>query len=125
MDLILLFIPSTAPLESRSLVQGCANSLGLAWAGGTPRTVGRIPSSSRPGRSACSSAPAWIGVLLLAGQIPRILQQQPAGALECDFLPPHQAPHLAPPYLVDRFLQMFDDMEAVEQNLRLGGVFPH
>src|SRR5262249_45245235 len=61
----------------------------------------------------------------LVGQVPWVFQQQPARALEGRLLLPCQAPHFAPPYLVDRLLQMFDDMKTIEQNLRLGSMLPH
>src|SRR5215472_6528184 len=64
-------------------------------------------------------------LFLLIGQVPGILQQQPACALEGGFLLAGHAPHLAPPYLIHRFLQMFDDVKAIEQNLCLGSMFAY
>src|SRR5271167_5024596 len=64
-------------------------------------------------------------LLLVSGEVPGILQEQPTGAFELCLLFPDQAPHLAPPHLVHSFVQVLDDMEPVKQDLSIAGVFLH
>src|SRR5262247_1936985 len=50
-------------------------------------------------------------------EIPRILQQQPAAALEPDPLLQTQAADLTAPDFFDGFVEVLDDMKPVEQDL--------
>jgi hypothetical protein len=62
---------------------------------------------------------------LIVAEIPGILQQQPAAALEGHLLFPAQPTHFTPPDLFDRFVEVLDDVEPVKQDLRLGRVLSH
>ena len=64
-------------------------------------------------------------VLLAGFEIPWILQQQPATPFEDDPFFRAQAPHLTAPDFLDRFIEMFDDVKPIEQDLRVPRVLPY
>jgi len=64
-------------------------------------------------------------VFLIAVEVPRVLQQQPAGSFEARSL---LGGELAPQIAADRIrglIELLDDVEPVEQDQRSRGVFPY
>src|ERR1017187_1182393 len=157
MDLILLFIPSTAPLDRRCLVHAripsrCPRSMRTNFLNGSSRER----MAERIHFSKCSSArlrPLGLLVIpeqlegffevvgahdrrvpphhrrqaffLVVTEIPWILQQQPAAALECHLLLLTQAAHFTAPDIFDRLVEVLDDVEPVKQDLGIGRVVFH
>ena len=149
MDLILLFIPSTAPLESRILVQGripsrWLRSIRANFLNGS--SFERIADSD-PFSQVLLGAPRLFVVpeqledflqvpsphqrrvpahqrreplLLIVVKIPGILQQQPAGSFEARSFFTSELPPQFEANPIHRLVEMLDDMESVEQDLRVG-----
>src|ERR1039457_3236754 len=153
-DLILLFMPSTAPLETRCLVHDrtpsrCPRSMRTNFLKGSqPGTHGRthpflqviagplglpvIPEQLKSFFEVVGTHDRRVpphqrrkALFLVVAEIPRILQQQPAAALEGHLLFLTQPTHFTPPDFLDRFVEVLDDVEPVEQDLRLGRVLFH
>src|SRR5215470_2157737 len=55
-------------------------------------------------------------------QVPRVLEQQKAGALKRGLLQPAQTVHLTTPDFIEGPVQMLHQMKAVEENLSVGSV---
>ncbi len=60
--------------------------------------------------------------LLFVVQIPRILQQQPTGSLDADSLLAGELPPQVAAGRIHSLIQMLDDVEPIEQDLRVDGV---
>src|SRR5487761_1831220 len=72
---------------------------------------GRVPAHQ--GREALA---------LVGPQVPGVLQQQEARSFEEGLLPAAQTAYLTPSYFIDRPVEVLHEMEAVEEDLGVGGV---
>jgi hypothetical protein len=93
---------------------------GPAWAAGKTRTVEGFFEVGGAYNRHVPLHQRRRPLFLIVAEIPRILQQQPSAALEGHLLFLTLTAHFTAPDFFDRIVEVLDDVEPVEQDLRLG-----